>query len=74
MPGVDHGDASAEVDVTLAVLAPDFRILRRLGEDLRDVADAARNGGDATGLEFDGGSDSVGPSNWAAVFDGSAEQ
>ena len=56
MPGVDHGDARAEVDVAFAVLAPDLGVLRGLGENLRDVADAARNGGNAAGLEFGGSS------------------
>ena len=52
MPGVDHRDAGAEIDIAFAVLTPDLGILRRLGEDLRHVSDATRNGSDATGLEF----------------------
>ena len=30
MPGIDHRDAGAEIDIALAVLAPDLGILRRL--------------------------------------------
>ncbi len=43
MAGIDYGDAGGEVDIALAVLAPDLGILRPLGIDLRGMADAARH-------------------------------
>ena len=33
MAGIDHGDAGAEVDIALAVLAPDLGVLGALGVD-----------------------------------------
>src|SRR6185437_4528666 len=44
MAGIDHGNAGGEVDVALAVLAPDLGILGALGVDGGRVADAARHG------------------------------
>jgi hypothetical protein len=44
MSGIDHGDAGAEVDIALAVLAPDLRILGALGVDRGRLAHAARHG------------------------------
>ena len=44
MTGVDHGDAGAEVDIALAVLAPDLGVLGALGIDRGRMADAARHG------------------------------
>ncbi len=43
--GVDDGDTRGEVDVAIAFLVPDFRVLCTVGVDLRGHADAARNGG-----------------------------
>ena len=44
MPGIDHGNAGAEVDIALAVLAPDLGVLGALGVDGGGMADAARHG------------------------------
>ena len=44
MAGIDHGDAGGEVDIALAVLAPDLGVLGALGVDRRRMADAARHG------------------------------
>ena len=44
MAGIDHGDAGGEVDIALAVLAPDLGVLGPLGVDRRRMADAARHG------------------------------
>ena len=46
MAGVDHGDAGSEVDVALAVLAPDLGVLRPLGVDRGCVSHTARHGCD----------------------------
>ena len=42
MPGVEHADATGEVDVALPLDVPDLGILGAGGEDLRQHADAAR--------------------------------
>ena len=44
MAGIDHGNAGGEVDVALAVLAPDLGVLGTLGADGGRVADATRHG------------------------------
>jgi len=44
MAGIDHGNAGGEVDVALAVLAPDLGVLGALGVDGGRVSDAARHG------------------------------
>src|SRR5262249_45937138 len=44
MAGVDHGDAGGEVDVALAVFAPDLGVLRPLGVYCSRVSDTSRHG------------------------------
>ena len=47
MAGIDHGDAGGEIDIALAVLAPDLGVLGALGVDGGGMADAARHGRDS---------------------------
>ena len=47
MAGIHHGNARAEIDVALAVLAPNLGVLRALGVDRSRLAHAARHGRDS---------------------------
>src|SRR5262249_19796861 len=42
--GIDHSDAGREIDIALAVLAPDLGVLGALCVDGGGMADAARHG------------------------------
>ncbi|MNV63238.1 hypothetical protein D3C71_1558210 [compost metagenome] len=47
VPGVEHRDAAGEVDELAALDVGDGGVLRPVGEDRMDLADAARDGGAA---------------------------